>query len=266
MKKWLKILLWIFLGVGVTSVFIFSSNQEQNKKIIKPQISIHVEGENAFISENELLDHLKLHRLYFNGQTNNDFDSQKIEDSIAAMNGIKNVKVYMNIGLNWFIKVELRKPIARVFNSFGDSFYIDEDGFMMKRSNSHTARVLVFSGEIADKFSPESIDKIINNDSLKSNKKIDEIYRISSYVCKESLMSKLIGQVYLEKNGDFILIPLVGDQKIIFGSANSAQEVKKKFDLLSIFYKEAMPYEGWDKYDEISVKYEGQIVCRKRTK
>jgi hypothetical protein len=25
-----------------------------------------------------------------------------------------------------------------------------------------------------------------------------------------------------------------------------------------------MPYEGWNKYSEISVKYEGQIVCRKR--
>jgi cell division protein FtsQ len=77
-------------------------------------------------------------------------------------------------------------------------------------------------------------------------------------------MSKLIGQVYLEKNGDFILIPLLGDQKIIFGSAYSEQEIKEKFDRLKVFYEEAMPYEGWDKYDEISVKYEGQIVCRKR--
>ena len=266
MKKWLRILSWILLAAGVISVFVFSSMQEQNKKIIKPQISIHIEGENAFITENELLDHLKFNRLYYNGQTNKDFDIEKIEKTIAAINGIKNVKVYKNIGLNWFIKVELRKPIARVFNSFGDSFYIDEDGFMMQRSNSHTARVLVFSGYILDKFSPESVLKIINNDSLKSIKKIDEIYRISSYVCNESLMSKLIGQVYLEKNGDFVLIPLVGDQKIIFGSANSEQEVEKKFDLLNVFYKEAMPYEGWDKYDQISVKYEGQIICRKRSK
>jgi len=108
------------------------------------------------------------------------------------------------------------------------------------------------------------VPEIINNDSLKSIKKIDEIYRISSYVCNDTLMSKLIGQVYLEKNGDFILIPLLGDQKIIFGSAYSEQEINEKFDRLRVFYEEAMPYEGWDKYNEISVKYEGQIVCRKR--
>jgi cell division protein FtsQ len=135
---------------------------------------------------------------------------------------------------------------------------------MMNRSDLHTARVLIFSGFIKDKFSHKSVPEIINNDSLKSIKKIDEIYRISSYVCNDTLMSKLIGQVYLEKNGDFILIPLLGDQKIIFGSAYSEQEINEKFDRLRVFYEEAMPYEGWDKYNEISVKYEGQIVCRKR--
>jgi len=177
---------------------------------------------------------------------------------------VKNVKAYRQIGKKWFLKIELRKPIARIFNSYGQSFYIDDDGFMMNRSDLHTARVLIFSGFIKDKFSHKSVPEIINNDSLKSIRKIDEIYRISSYVCKDTLMSKLIGQVYLEKNGDFILIPLLGDQKIIFGSAYSEQEIKEKFDRLKVFYEEAMPYEGWDKYDEISVKYEGQIVCRKR--
>ena len=264
MKKWLKILLWIFLGAGVITVFVFSNQQEKNKKIINPEISIHVEGENTFLTEKELWDRLKFLRLVFDGQQNNAINIHKIEKAIAQMTEVKNVKAYRQIGKKWFLKIELRKPIARIFNSYGQSFYIDDDGFMMNRSDLHTARVLIFSGFIKDKFSHKSVPEIINNDSLKSIRKIDEIYRISSYVCNDTLMSKLIGQVYLEKNGDFILIPLLGDQKIIFGSANSELEIKEKFDRLRVFYEEAMPFEGWDKYDEISVKYEGQIVCRKR--
>jgi cell division protein FtsQ len=77
-------------------------------------------------------------------------------------------------------------------------------------------------------------------------------------------MYKLIGQIYLEKNGDFVLIPLVGDQKIVFGTANTDKEVAEKFNRLTTFYKEAISFEGWSKYSEITVKYEGQIVCRKR--
>ena len=134
----------------------------------------------------------------------------------------------------------------------------------MNRSEVHTARTLVFSGNIKDDFSRESVGDIINNDSLKSIRKLDDIYRISNYVCNDPLLRKLIGQVYLENNGDFVLVPLIGDQKIVFGTAYSDEEVKEKFKRLKIFYKEAIPYEGWSKYNEISVKYDGQIVCRKR--
>jgi cell division protein FtsQ len=73
-----------------------------------------------------------------------------------------------------------------------------------------------------------------------------------------------VGQIHLEKNGDFVLVPLVGDQKIIFGAAHSTQEVESKFDKLRIFYTEAIAYEGWSKYSEISLKYENQIVCKKK--
>ncbi len=264
MKKWVNVILWIMLSIGVITVLFFSNQQEKNLKINKPQISIHIAGENSFLTESEILYRLKFKKLLFDGQTNENFDIKKIEEEIATMSEVKNVNSYRNIGTQWFLKVELRNPIARIFNSHGQSYYLNDDGFMMKPSSSHSARLLIFSGHIDDKFSSKSIDQIINNDSLKSIKKIDDIYRISSYVCKEALLSKLIGQVYLEKNGDFILIPIVGDQKIVFGSANSDQEVIDKFNRLIVFYKEAMPYEGWDKYDQISVKYEGQIVCTKR--
>lgn len=266
MKKWLRILSWILLAAGVIIVFIFSNQQEQKKKINNPQISIHVEGENTFLTEKELWQRLKFNRLVYDGQANNSFNIEKIERSISRMTEVKNVKVFKNIGNHWFVKIILRKPIARIFNVYGQSYYIDEDGFMMNRSNLHTARVLIFSGFIKDKFSDKSLPDIINNDSLKSIKKIDEIYYISNYVCKDTFLSKLITQVYLEKNGDFILIPIVGDQKIVLGPIVSKQQMTEKFDRLKIFYNEAMPYEGWDKFDEISVKYEGQIVCRKRSK
>ena len=99
---------------------------------------------------------------------------------------------------------------------------------------------------------------------MKSIRNLDDIYRISNYVCNDPILHKMIGQVYRENNGDFVLIPIVGDQKIILGTAQSDAVVKDKFERLLDFYKEAMPFEGWNKYSEISVKYEGQIVCRKR--
>jgi cell division protein FtsQ len=263
MKNWMKISLWILVAAGVVTILVFANNEENEKKYDIPEVSIHVDGD-AFLTEPELIDRLKLHRLIEQNQQVGNLNIRKIEYVISRMPEVKHVKVFKRIGNKWDIQLILRKPIARIFNKLGQSFYLDENGFMMNRSSLHTARVLVFSGFIKDHFSPNSIDKIINNDSLKSIRNLDDIYRISNYVCNDPILHKMIGQVYREKNGDFVLIPIVGDQKINLGTANSDADVKDKFERLLEFYKEAMPYEGWNKYSEISVKYEGQIVCRKR--
>jgi cell division protein FtsQ len=263
MKNWMKIGLWILVAAGVVTVLVFADREEKEKKYDIPEISIHVDGD-AFLTEPELIDRLKLHRLIQENEQVGKLNIRKIEYVISLMPEVKNVKVFKRIGNEWDIQLNLRKPIARIFNQLGQSFYLDEDGFLMNRSSLHTARVLVFSGFIKDRFTPNSIDRIINNDSLKSIRNLDDIYRISNYVCNDPILHKMIGQVYREKNGDFVLIPIVGDQKINLGTANSDEDVKDKFERILEFYREAMPYEGWNKYSEISVKYEGQIVCRKR--
>lgn len=264
MKNWMKITAWILCVAGVAAVLVFAKQEEEAKKYQVPNVSIHVDGDDAFLTEPELIDRLKLRRLIEKNQEVKNLNIRKIEYVIAKMPEVKRVKVFKRLGNKWDIQLELRKPIARIFNKSGQSFYLDEDGFLMNRSDLHTARVLVFSGEIADRYSPNSIFEIINNDSLKSIRKLDDIYRISNYVCKDPILHKMIGQVYREKNGDFVLIPIVGDQKIILGTATTDEEVNDKFSRILDFYNEAMPYEGWNKYSEISVKYEGQIVCRKR--
>lgn len=253
----------ILLGIGVVTVLIIANNKNEEIVSKKPTISIHVEGENAFLTQSELLDRLIFKKLYSIGDRVEKINIKKIEVFISKMEEVKSVKVFKNIGNTWNINVQLRKPIARIFNLAQNSYYLDDEGFTINRSHLHTARVLVISGYINENLKKASVKEIINNDSLKSIRKLDDIYRISDYVCNDPFFNALIGQVYLEMNGDFLLIPLVGSQTILFGSAKSDEEVKDKFNRLKVFYKEGMPQEGWAKYNTIIVKYEGQIVGRK---
>jgi cell division protein FtsQ len=110
----------------------------------------------------------------------------------------------------------------------------------------------------------ENVTEIINNKSLKSIRKIDDVYRISNYVCNDPILSSLIGQVFVNEQHEFVMIPIVGEQIIEFGTANTDEEVQEKFKKLKIFYEQAIPYEGWNKYSVITIKYNGQIVCKKK--
>jgi cell division protein FtsQ len=226
----------------------------------KPKIVIHVKGEDAFLTEDELYDRLKRKGLIFEGQTHKTLKATLIERYISAMSEVKDVRVFTRIGSAWTIEVTVRKPIARIYNQFHETFYLDEDGIVVQTSGLHTARVVVVTGLIPDRITSIPVKEIINNDSLKSIRKLDDVYRISNYVCNDPELQALIGQIHLKKNGDFVLIPLVGDQLIVFGSAFSDREVRDKFEKLKIFYTKGLPYEGWEKYSEINLKYGGQIV------
>lgn len=264
MHKGVKIALWSSFVIGIVVVLTIVRTIQNERILNEPEIIVEKIGEDPFLTDHEVLKNLKIQGLYTEGMRREELDLEAIEAYVSGISQVKTVKVFTEIGSDWKIKIRLRQPVVRVFNKYQESFYLDRDGDIMLTTPSHTARSIVASGEIFDRVNGESVSGIINNDSLKSIRKLDDIYRISSYVCYDPLFRKLIGQIYLDKSGDFILVPLVGDQKIVFGSANSEEEVKAKFGKLRIFYQEGMPYVGWETYAEINLKYDEQIVCKRK--
>jgi cell division protein FtsQ len=264
MKNWLKISLSVLFTGGIITLLSFMYKSQNDASLTKPEISIHVEGENAFLTELELYDRLYEQKLLFVGQKFSEVNFELLESEIRLMPEVKSVEVFTRIGSRWSINVELRKPIARVFNKMDQNFYLDDDGFTMHPSSLHTARVMIVTGDISDKLNGPSVPDLINNDSLKSILRLDDVYRITSYVCNDPFLLAQIAQIHLEPNGDFVLTPQVGGHKIVFGSAHTEKEVADKFFKLKVFYEKGIPYEGWDKYSEIVLKYENQIVCKKK--
>jgi cell division protein FtsQ len=265
MNKWIKISLWSIFAVGIIVLLTIVRTIQNERVLEEPEIIVEKIGEDPFLTEDELLQKLKIEGLFHDGMKREDLNLEAIETYVSGISQVETVKVYSEIGNHWQIKIKLKRPVIRVFNKYGETFYLDEAGEIMEITPSHTARSIVASGEIFDRIDGESVSEIINNDSLISIRKLDDIYRISDYVCYDPLFRSLIGQIYLEKNGDFILVPLVGDQKIVFGKANSESEVKAKFEKLRTFYHEGMPYVGWKTYSEINLKYDEQIVCKRKT-
>jgi cell division protein FtsQ len=266
MKPWMKIALWIVFGSCCLTLLSLSYTTQGNKVVKEPTILIHVNGEHPLLTEDELLDRLKRKGLLFNGQTQNELKIHEVEFAIKSMAEVREVNVFSQVGDQWSIEVETRKPIARIFNKYNENYYLDADGHIMPYSPQHCARVVVITGEILDRKNSVSVNEIINNNSLKTIRKLDNLYRISSYVCNDPFLQSLIGQIHVQKSGDLVLIPLVGSQVIVFGAASSDKEVKNKFEKLKVFYREGIPFEGWDTYELINLKFTHQVVCRNTKK
>ena len=264
MKKWLKIALGVVFTIGVI-VLLVSANQSNNSKVLqKPIIDLEVQNGVPLITESELLRVLKTNRLYRDGILKSELDVLKIERFLDSLNEVQSADVFLSLGNQWYIKVKTKLPIARVVMNNKNDFYIDSRESLMHLSPYSKPKILAFTGMEAVFEDQFDIDRIINNDSLKTIFKLDEIYRISSYVCNDAFYDAQIVQVHYDSEEGFILIPRVGEHTIIFGSADSEEQVKQKFEKLTTFYEEVIPYEGWSKYKSINLKFENQIVAKKK--
>ena len=121
----------------------------------------------------------------------------------------------------------------------------------MPASKNFAARVLVATGNLAP-YTAEFRNK--RKSTLK------DLFNLTQTLMADEFLASFIQQVHVNNAGDFILVPLIGDQKIVLGSTRKLED---KLRRLKIFYQEGMPYEGWRKYETINLKYNGQVVCKK---
>lgn len=264
MKKWIKRIFWFLFVLGVIVLQAFAVNHQKEQVIQQPKIELEIQDGIALINKNEIFNLLRTKALIGDSLMKAELDIKTIEQFLYNLNEIESVDVFKQLNDAWTIYAKVRKPIARIKFQNGDGFYVDKHGQVIGLSPFAKPRILTFTGLDRELEALDDFNEIINNDSLITKYKISDIYRISNYVCNDAFYDAQIVQVHYDKAQGFILIPRVGGQEIIFGSAESEEEVRLKFEKLTTFYDEVIPFEGWDKYGVINLRFANQIVAREK--
>jgi cell division protein FtsQ len=254
LKKIGLVLLWCVLGGGLMLSLAFINKQEQQTTCTG--ISVHIEPtEAAYFVDRDMV--LKTIRKDGNekkiiGTQVNQINIPALEDRLRKNPMVKTAQVYTDMNGKLTVNIWQRRPVLRIINSFGESYYLDEDGLKMPASPDYTAHVPVATGFIFEHGK--------GRDSAQSQPAKD-LFKIATYVDKDTFWKAQIEQIFVTAEGEFTLIPNVGGQIIDFGDASGIED---KFSRLMLFYREAINRVGWDKYSTITVKYRNQIVCKKK--
>ena len=164
---------------------------------------------------------------------------------------IKTAELYFDNNDVLRINIMEREPIVRIFNSDGSSFYIDSSIKKLPLSDKFSARLPVFT----------NFPAYGNSFSKADSNLLIEIKNIGTYISQDPFWMAQIEQVDITPDGSFEMIPKIGNQVIIFGSADNCEE---KFNNLLVFYKNVQSKVGWNKYAAINVSYKDQVVAVKR--
>ena len=87
------------------------------------------------------------------------------------------------------------------------------------------------------------------------------LWKVATFLDNEDDYAPLIDQIYIERDGDIMMVPKVGDHLVELGSPD---DLDAKFSNLLAFYRKGMPRAGWNTYSQISLKFKGQVVCTKK--
>ena len=254
MKHWQNILiktLWSIAGAALIFLFVIAWKAKTAKKISQIQIELVGETTKAlFMDENEITQILK-EKGVTKGAIIEALNLTKIEKDLEKIRWIKNAELFINNQQLLEVKIQQRIPIARVFTVSGSSFYIDDKGWRLPLKQLTVLRLPVFTGFPTDQ------DKLSAPDSLLLN----DLLFFSNTIKTDSFFTAQIAQVNIGPNGDFQIIPSLGDHTVLIGSVDNLTD---KLNRLYTFYKKVWVQSGINAYQVLDCRFDGQIVALKK--
>ncbi len=183
------------------------------------------------------------------GKKISEINLKKLEQSLRDHIWIRKAEMWFDNRNVLHVEVYEREPVARIFTTSGNSFYIDSTIKKLPLSDRRTARVPMFTG---------FIDKKVY--SAKDSLLLTDVKNIATYIKNDPFWMSQVSQVDITGQR-FELSPVVGDHLIKLGDAN---DLDKKFNRLMVFYKQVLAQKGFDSYSAIDVQYNGQVVGTRR--
>ncbi len=232
-------------------LFVVAWKAKEEKKC--SSIQIELVGENTaaiFMDEKEILQIIHEQGVK-EGLAIGEVNLNKLEKYLETIRWVKHVELFLDNTQSLQVKIEQRLPIARIFTALGNSFYIDKEGLQLPLKQLTVLRLPVFTNF------PSDLEKLSKPDSLLLN----DILHFTKAVQNDSFFMAQTAQVNIAVNGDFELIPSVGDHLVLIGSVDNIED---KLNRLYTFYKKVWVQSGLNAYQVIDCRFDNQIVALKK--
>jgi cell division protein FtsQ len=264
LKKILIFVLWVLFAASFF-VMVGFVEVEQQKVICKGlDINFDQADEHSFLTRAEIVKAIyQLMGDSAEGKPMKDISISLIKQRLEENEYISRAIVFATVD-GWItVRISQRTPIIRVQNLKGENFYISDDGRMIPVSFKYSARLPVCNGIITETY--DTSRDLVPADTSVSDiddkiSALQKVYLLGQCLKKNQLIAEQTEQVYINKYGEFELVPLLGDHTVIVGDANDLQE---KVDKLGVFYTKALKDKGWNTYKTINIKFKNQVICSK---
>ena len=233
--NWNKILLvFVFLfSIGI----LYASNYFNNNRLIE-DIDVIIQPNSSFyISTDSVKNSIKKY-IY---TSKDSISITKIEDELDKNTFVEKSQVYTDVGHKLFVNIKQKEPVARIITN--DSiFYLDKNSSFMSLSKLYSADVPIIFG--FNQFSD-----------------LDYLTKVSLMIRDDKFLNQNITQIIINNNQQ-INLKLNGLNTFIELGHNN--KLEKKIQNLKAFYNRAVRKNDIEKYKEVNLQFENQVVAVKK--
>lgn len=249
-RKAIFICAWLLVGAGAI-VLLVAAVSSRNHQTCKGY-DIDINGKDKrhwFLDKIDIVNVLTQNKtIGIKGKKIASFDLHRLESRLEKEVWILDAELYFDNNGLLKIKIKEREPIARVFNTSGESFYFDSTGHRLPLSNKMEAHLPIF------KNFPGDGRKI---KSTSDKKLVKQIKELSIYLARDTFWMNKLAQIDITPAREFELVPVAGNHIVEFGDAT---DKVKKFKRLLIFYQQVLPKTGPERYKRIRLQYANQVI------
>ena len=156
-----------------------------------------------------------------------DIDIDSIERMFNLFDKIERVNVNILTSGKLLIDVWPMRPVARIFDSAGQSYYINRAGKRIAAEPGYFLDVPVVKGDFSPTFPATSLIPLID------------------YIEADPDWRDAISMIEARSSGDIILVPVIRGHVINMGDTTNFAD---KFRRLKLMYSKVMSSKGWDFY------------------
>lgn len=236
--------------IGLSFLIAFGERKQGGSVCSNIIVEIDNINENHFLDEADVMLLLDHSGIPIKGTGIDRIKLKEIETKLKFDKHIQDAQLFGDLKGNLIVKVELRRPIARIVQPETPDAYIAEDGVIMPVSEKYTSRVTLVSGGM--------MKKLIESQDLNKTDEGQQILEMIRFVNEEKFWKAQVAQMDIDNDGRITIYPQVTGQKVEFGKAINIED---KFKKLMIFYKKVLPQRGWTRYERINLEYEGQVIA-----
>lgn len=236
---------------GIVTLLIAANGKAKTRTCKGVAVSINNGGDRIYVEKEDVLKSIErtAHGSIVSKHTG-DINLASLERALETNPWIRDAELYFDTKDILHVAISERVPMARVFTTSGNSFYIDSTGAQMPLLEDYSAKLPVVTG-----FTPAKRLNSADSALLQETKQV--VQTISS----DAFWNAQIGQIDITPEHKFELIPVLGSHVIRLGSGN---DVAGKLEKLMVFYKQVLPKAGFAKYSALDVQFDGQVVAVRR--